>query len=83
MQFGILEEYQKIYNSYLENKIIEIKTVNGFKIYSLTEKYENAIADAILEHAKSYNIDTVIEFSDYQRPHIPASEPEAIDITYR
>ena len=35
------------------------------KIIFLEENYENAIADAILEHKEEMNFDTIITFNDY------------------
>lgn len=65
IQLGTLQEHEKSYNCYLKNKLIEIDTVGDFQFYSLIEKYESAIADAIIEHRKGLNFDTVIIFNDY------------------
>ena len=68
LQFGTVEEQEKSYEFYFKKNLISLSDPLGlFKIYSIDEKFESAIADAIIEHGKDFlsNTDTIIIFLDY------------------
>ena len=65
MHFGTTLERERSYDFYLKNHLIEIDTVGNLQFYSLIESSESAIADAILDHRRGLNFDTVIVFNDY------------------
>ena len=71
LKFGTTEEEEKSYEFYFKNNLISLSYIGLFKVYTLDEKYETAIADAIIEHGKDtlINNDTLIIFLDY-RPNL-------------
>lgn len=65
MHLGTTLERERSYDFYLKNQLIEIYAVGNLRFYSLIESYESAIADAILDHGRGLNFNTVIVFNDY------------------
>ena len=68
LQFGTVEEKEKAYDYYFKKNLVSLTdSVGVFKFISIDEKYETAIADAIIEHGKDFlsNTDTIIIFLDY------------------
>ena len=65
LRLGTIEEQNKSFDFYFKKKLIEQESCGFMKIVFLEGIYENAIADAILEHKEEMNFDTVITFNDY------------------
>ena len=80
MEFGTVAEKNKICDFYLKSGLIEIEDLGYCKFYSLVEEYENAIADAIIEHGKEFNFDIMVDFEDYPSSSIITSEVDQKEI---
>lgn len=68
------QESTKAYNHYLAAGVIKEVKIHNFenrKFYEMVREYEYAIADAIIDHSKSHNMDTIIRFINYQKSSIP------------
>lgn len=69
IELGSTEEALKAYNYYLKEGIIKKINVSGFtnkSFYEMVEKYECAIKNAIIEHAKLNKKDLIIKFNEYK-----------------